>query len=43
MLKGQHCDNERKKKMREKEKKKKTDKTKYYNSIAFYCLRLVCH
>ena len=31
------------KKKREKEKKKKTDKTKYYNSIAFYCQRLVHH
>ena len=32
------------KKKREKErKKKKTDKTKYYNSIAFYCRRLVRH
>ena len=37
-----------KKREREKERKKKTDKTKYYNSIAFYCRRLVrywcsCH
>ena len=40
MLKGQHCDNEREKK---RERKKKTDKTEYYNSIAFYCLCLVCH
>ena len=28
VLKGQHCDNERGKKKREKERKKKTDKTK---------------
>ena len=39
MLKGQHCDNERKKKEREREKEKKTDKTKYYNSISFLLLK----
>ena len=43
MIKGQHCDNEREKKEWEKERKKKTDKTKHYNSIAFYCRHLVRH
>ena len=32
-----------KKREREKERKKKMDKTKHYNSIAFYCRHLVRH
>ena len=37
MLKGQHCDNERKKKEREREKEKKQIKPNIIIPLAFYC------